>query len=548
MTFTNSIAICVFLPCVTFFSFTAGKCVNRKPHIIIVLADDMGWNDVSFRANQIPTPNMDALAYNGVILNNHYAQQVCTPSRAALMTGKYPIRLGMQSRALYGAEKRGLPLSENIMPQYLKLFGYSTYLVGKWHLGFSQSEYTPLQRGFDCHTGYWTGAISYYDHIYEDPGYPQYSGHSMRRNYTTAWDLVGKYATDIFTDEAVDLIENHPPSKPMFMFLSHLATHAGNEGKWLEAPQEEIDKFSYIHDPNRRTYAAMVSKLDQSIGKVVSALKQRRMLDNSVILFLSDNGAPNIGYFKNWGSNFPFRGEKATLWEGGVKVPAFIWSPLINSPSRVSTDLMHISDWLPTFVGLAGCTQLNETTGHDGYNQWNTISVGVPTPRKEVLIDIDEMNNREAIRVNKYKYINGASRSENQDGYLNRGTITAGHSPDYNISRVVYSPAWQSIRGPTTVDRNLESHITRLRRSATVNCRNSPGPSPCRNSACLFDLENDPCEEQDLSSVYPAIVQYMQTRLDSYRAELVPQTEFILYPEADPDKFNYTWSIWSNGY
>lgn len=131
------------------------------------------------------------------------------------------------------------------------------------------------------------------------------------------------------------------------------------------------------------------------------------------------------------------------------------------------------------------------------------------------------------------------------DGYLNRNTIVAGLIPDYNVTQLVLSAAWQSIRGPTTVDGSLVNHVSRLRSAAKVECANRPSPSPCRLSYCLFDLETDPCEEQDVSKLYPEIVQKLRTRLDSYRDKLVPQTAFVLDPEANPEKFNYTWSIWS---
>nr|CAD7413544.1 unnamed protein product [Timema poppensis] len=346
-----------------------------RPHIIFIVADDMGWNDVSFHgSDQIPTPNIDALAFNGVILNSQYAQPVCTPSRAALMTGKYPIHTGMQGYPLLGAEPRGLPPGK-LLPEYLRELGYTNRAIGKWHLGFYKRELTPTYRGFDSHLGYWTGFVSYYDYILQDKYTDgEFSGFDLRRNLTLARDLVGQYATDVFTDEAVRIISTHRETEPLFLYLAHLAPHAGNRGKLLEAPQEVVNKFDYIADPNRRTYAgeglqknknntrrAMVSKLDDSVGRVTEALQRRGMLGDSVIVFMSDNGGSTIGDFPNWGSNYPLRGLKDTLWEGGVRVPGFIWSPLLQQTPRVSNQVMHITDWLPTLYTAAGLFTLQLT-------------------------------------------------------------------------------------------------------------------------------------------------------------------------------------------
>lgn len=280
---------------------------KQKPHIIIILADDLGWNDVSFHgSDQIPTPNIDALAYNGIILNNHYVPALCTPSRSALMTGKNPIHLGMQHSVLFPTEPRGLPLSEKLLPEYLREIGYKTHAVGKWHLGYFKKEYTPTYRGFDSHFGYWNGLQDYYTHITQepDPAFSEFKGFDMRRNLTVAWDTVGKYSTDLFTNEAIRLINEHDTDRPMFLYLAHLAVHKGNEEQLFRAPDEEIAKFSYILDPERRIQAAVVSKLDQSVGDVMDALRNRGMLENSIVLFMSDNGAPSQGILNNKGSNY----------------------------------------------------------------------------------------------------------------------------------------------------------------------------------------------------------------------------------------------------
>ncbi|XP_075213044.1 arylsulfatase B-like [Lycorma delicatula] len=527
---------------------------NEQPNIIFIIADDMGWNDVSFHgSDQIPTPNIDALAFNGVILNNHYVQPVCTPTRAALMTGKYPIHTGMQGSPLWASEKRGLPLEEKTIAEHLKELGYSTNIIGKWHLGYYKLDYTPLHRGFDSHIGYWNGIISYYDHIMEEPlEHSSYAGYDFKRNYTTVWEYQGKYATDIFTEEAVNVINNHNKEKPLFLYLGHLAVHAGNEGKWLEAPQETIDKFKHIPNPNRRTYAAMVSKLDDSVGQVLSALQQNEMLSNSIVVFLSDNGAPLSGTFKNWGSNQPFRGEKATLWEGGVRTAAVVWSTQIKKSSRVSKQLMHVTDWLPTLYTAAGGNESNLNKELDGINMWPSITKNKPSPRKQVVININEINNYGAIVVRKdnkecgtvgtYKIIVGKppNKAINNIQYLEESSLTK----PYNVDDVLSSKANKAIKQVTDKQVN-DTIIKSLRNEATIVCTPAKTLSECED-ICLFDLDSDPCEQTDISESQNLLTMYMRDIYSVENKTVVPQLPSLLDSAANPALFNYTWSAWES--
>ncbi|CAL4134497.1 unnamed protein product, partial [Meganyctiphanes norvegica] len=185
----------IFNLCLSFLtglSFANSENNHSKPNIIIIVADDLGWNDVGFHGStQIPTPNIDALAYSGVILNNYYVQPICTPSRSALMTGKHPVHTGLNHGVIFGPQAYGIPLGINLLPQYLLDQGYSTRHVGKWHLGMAIKELTPIYRGFLSHFGYWTGHQDYYDHeAQEGPGW---WGYDMRRNMSVARDAYGTY-------------------------------------------------------------------------------------------------------------------------------------------------------------------------------------------------------------------------------------------------------------------------------------------------------------------------------------------------------------------
>lgn len=536
------------------FSFVPSVVLCQRPNIIFIVADDLGWNDLSFHgSNEIPTPNLDALAYNGVILNHMYVQPVCTPSRTALMTGKYPIHNGMQGLPLRGAEPSGVPLTEQLLPQYLRELGYSTKAVGKWHLGFFRKEYTPLYRGFDSHFGYLTGIVSYYDHILSEEYFHKsvtLSGHDMRRNSTTAWDTVGEYATDLFTREAVKVIEDQPLGEPLFLYLAHLAVHAGNEGKLLEAPQETINKFQYISNPNRRTYAAMVKKLDDSVGEVVAALQRKGMLENSIIVFTSDNGAPTgTEIYPNWGSNYPFRGVKNTLWEGGVRVPCIIWSPLFQQNPRVSSELMHISDWLPTLYTAAGGDRTRLPLNLDGVDQWASITLNKPSRRDTVLYNIDEVRRNAAIRRGAWKLVIGKFENGTRDGYY--GQIQPYKIPPMDYANIIDSKAYQGLQ---SVSRSLFIPISNafkmrsLRQQATQNCGVTLGPmasSPCPDGPCLFNLETDPCEQVNLAYSRQDISIELYELLKFYRATLVPQPNIPLDAvHADPRRFNDTWAPW----
>lgn len=519
------------------------------PHIIFILADDLGWNDVSFHgSSQIPTPNIDALAYNGVILNSHYSQAICTPSRAALLTGKYPMRLGMHGTPLVPAEDRALPEGK-IMPEYFRDLGYSTYLVGKWHLGYSRWNSTPTYRGFDHHFGPLNGFSSYYDYVatWRVNG-KDYNGFDLRRDKQPAWEVAGTYATDAFTDYATDVIQNHNAEKPLFMLMSHIAPHAGNDGKLLEAPQDTINRLNYIVDANRRTYAAMVAKIDESVGKIVQSLEQKNMLANTVIVFVSDNGAPTVGFFKNWGSNFPIRGIKKTLWEGGIRTVAFAWSPLIVQTGRVSTDLVHITDWLPTLFTAAGGDIGVLDPELDGIDQWSSLVYDLPSPRNDILINIDEKTRNAALRFYNWKLIVGTVDNGTYDGYFGESGLENIHPLEYNISAITESVASKTIR-KVSYSNTLETEFEDLRRQATLKCLNAKAKrNPCDPSngeVCLYDIPSDPCEENNLAQYFPSVVRRMKRALVDYRAGLSPQLNQEPDMEKDdPKLFEYTWNPW----
>ncbi|KAJ3658164.1 hypothetical protein Zmor_009922 [Zophobas morio] len=517
-------------------SLLPAEAANNRPHIIFILADDLGWNDVGFHGSgQIPTPNIDALAYSGLILQNYYVTAICTPSRSALMTGKYPIHTGMQHTVLYGAEPRGLPLTEKILPQYLKELGYTNRIVGKWHLGSYKRVYTPTYRGFDSHIGFWTGHQDYFDHTaVENPGW----GFDMRRNLDLAYDLHGQYSTDVFTEESVKIIKDHNVSTPLFLYLAHAAVHSGNPYNPLPAPDETVAQFSYIDNYKRQRFAAMLTKLDDSVGAVVKALSDKNMLQSSIIVFSSDNGGPAAGFNLNAASNYPLKGVKNTLWEGGVRGAGLLWSPLIKKPQRVAKQMMHVSDWLPTLLGAAGA-DISTLQNIDGTNLWDSLSDNTSSPRTEILHNIDDIYGNSALTVGPWKLLQGTTYNGAWDNWYG----PSGREYGYNVSQVINSVvglALKSLHQPLTPD-----VILKLRSLADVNCsKQNKAPIPCEplKEACLFNVVEDPCERRNVAKEYPQILKNLQEILEKYDATAIPPGNLPLDPRGDPKYWNYTFT------
>jgi arylsulfatase A-like enzyme len=388
-------------------SFAAAQAADQ-PNIVVILADDLGNADLGYRGSDIKTPNIDALASGGVRLESFYGMPVCTPARAELMTGRYAMRYGLETLVIFPSHTYGLPTDERTLPQALKDAGYETAMVGKWHLGHADQKYWPHNRGFDHFYGNLVGEVDYF---------------TKERGGIVDWQRDGKflkengYYTTLIGNEAVKIIDDHDTSKPLFLYVASLAPHAP-----YQAPKEDVDAYKDLPgDEHRHIYAAMITDLDTQVGRIVDALKQKDMLDNTLIMFSSDNGGATSALFatgarspeereesggvgleeKLPASNGELRGGKGSLHEGGVRVPAIVFWPAKLEP-RVVTEPLAMVDIMPTLLALAGATGSADHP-FDGKDMWPTLAEGRPSPHEDILINVEAF--RGAVRKGNWKLV-----------------------------------------------------------------------------------------------------------------------------------------------
>lgn len=371
---------------------------DKQPNIVYIIADDQGWADVGYHGSDIQTPNIDALARGGVRLEQFHAQPLCTQTRAALMTGRYPFRTGLQSAVIPSAGRYGLDTDEFLLPQALKAAGYRTLMVGKWHLGHADRKYWPRQRGFDYHYGAVLGEIDYFTH----------SAHGVMDWFRDDQPVKEEgYATQLMGDDAVRLIQQHDGKQPMFLYLAFTAPHTP-----YQVPKEYEDRYAAsIPDPTRRTYAAMITAMDDQVGRVVAALKARGMMEDTLIVYQSDNGGVTSAKFAGESdvskitlpaSNAPWRDGKGTLYEGGTRVIALAhWQGRLK-PGSIVDQPMHVVDMLPTLVGVAGGSAKGPKP-IDGLDMWRTIAGQAPSPREQTIYSIEPQ--QAAIAKGKWKMV-----------------------------------------------------------------------------------------------------------------------------------------------
>ncbi len=414
-----------------------------RPHVVIVLADDLGWKDVGFHGSTIRTPTLDRLAANGAALNTFYVQPYSSQTRAALLTGRYPMRYGLQSLSVGRTSTYGLPSEERTLAEALKAAGYRTAYVGEWLLGHTKPEFWPTRRGFGAFYGSLAGTQE----------------SVLRKGAKSDWRRGDKpipdfgVVTDLLTKEAVSLIQRHDDPAPLFLMLSY-----NSPARYGDAPRALLDSYAALTDDTRRSYAAAVTQLDSAIGEVVAALEKRRMLNDTLLIFFSDNGGAVPNRFTTGdgdvrspaADNGRFREGKGSLYEGGVRAVALAQWPGRIPPGTIVNEPLHVTDVHATVLALAGAS-VPEANKIDGVHVGPVLTERRRSIRKDVLLNVEEF--RGALRMGEWKLI---------------------------------------------VHTALPAKIE------------------------LFDVANDPDEAENQASAYPDRVKELQERLNAYAYEMAP--------------------------
>ena len=359
-----------------------------RPDIVFLLIDDLGFADCGFNGGQqIKTPNIDRLAKAGAILEHHYVQPVCSPTRSTLLTGRYPTRTGVYSIVSPHAAW-GLPLAERTLADALKQAGYATEIVGKWHLGEFKPAYLPLARGFDHHYGHYFGMLDYFTH---------------ERGGEIDWYRDGQkvkeagYTTHLLRDEACRVIARQPKEKPLFLYVPFNGVHGP-----FQAPEAYLKPYPELKG-NRQKLAGMLAAIDEAVGKIEDALRQAGRLENTLIVFSGDNGGPPPG------DNTPLRDHKGSIFEGGVRSAAFAcWPGRIPAGQRLR-EPMHMVDWYPTLIKQGGGS-LEQKLPIDGLDVWPMLTAKATSPHDAILCVSTQGPARAAVRMGEWKLlVNGGA-------------------------------------------------------------------------------------------------------------------------------------------
>lgn len=379
VTITTAIALLF-----TLVACAHGAQKETRPNIILILADDLGYADVGFNGSpDILTPNLDSLANNGIRFSQAYAAHpFCGPSRAGLLTGRYPHKFGSQFNLpdIPHSGGLGVPVSETYISEVLKQAGYLTGVIGKWHLGEAEA-FHPNNRGFDEFYGFLPGGHHYHPSYFNARvDALRQAGRTNIHHYLQPLEHNGvevreeEYLTDGLSREAVNFVAKaHTKKQPFFLYLAYNAPHTP-----LEATEADMAMFPHIKDKNRKTYAGMVYAVDRGVKRVVDELKRTGEFDNTLIVFMSDNG----GKLAAGANNGPLRAGKGSVYEGGHRSPMFFhWPKNITTP-REYTHLVHALDFFPTFAGLAQA-EVPKALDLDGKNIWPAIQKNTAAHKDE---------------------------------------------------------------------------------------------------------------------------------------------------------------------
>jgi arylsulfatase A-like enzyme len=439
---------------------------EAQPNILVMVADDLGWADVGYHGGDIDTPSLDLLAEQGVQLNRFYTTPICSPTRAALMTGRDPIRLGVAYGVILPWDNTGVHPDEHFMPQSFQSAGYQTAMVGKWHLGHAQMTYHPNNRGFDHFYGHLHTEVGFY------PPFANQGGKDFQQNGISIDD--DGYETYLLADEVSRYIRERDKERPFFMYMPFIAPHTP-----LDAPIALQKKYKNINtdlpparsrqtDDTRRIsammlqpsarpmYAAVVDAMDQAIGQVLQTLEDEGIADNTLVLFFSDNGGAAYSY--GGANNAPLRGGKGETFEGGIRVVSLLRWPAVLDGGQQFDQIMSVMDVFPTLAAAAGI-EAGNTFELDGRNMWPAIALGETVALKEPLMFASEI-------------------------------------PIYGSFKfTAFDEDWK-----------LVQEVEQEQLSITV-------------TNYLFDIANDPNEYTNLASAHPDIVEQLSQAIHDWRAQ-----------------------------
>ena len=474
---STSATVTLLLALVAASNLLAAEAAD-KPHIVYVLVDDWGWANAGYHRNpptrEVDTPNIDALVKDGLELDQFYAYQFCSPSRSSLMTGRLPIHVNDQNYNIQNYNPKdpvsgyaGIPRNMTGIASKLKKAGYATHMVGKWHAGGATPDHIPTGRGFDTSFGYLCGYNDYYTEIFQSCG---------KTPIVDLWDSdkpgtglngtgADHYEEALFEERLMDIITSHNTSTPLYLYYPAHLVHAPPE-----VPDRYVEKFDFITYKPRQIYSAMVKYLDDVIGNLTSALKQRGLWDNLLFVLTADNGGP-----LETANNYPMKGGKFSDWQGGIRVNGLVSGGYLPEKMKgQKTDgYIHLADWYATFCSLAGVDPTDEAAAKanlppiDSLNMWPLISGQNSTSPRT---DIPASHN--TLISGDYKIITGSLR--------------------YSI--------YTGPQFPNETTTSKEIHTT-------YNC----------GDGCLFNIKQDPNELYNLAEKMPDTLKTMQQKLAKYQ-------------------------------
>ncbi len=390
-------ALCPAVLGILGFDVAAFAAADR-PNVIVFVADDLGWSDPGFRGSRIETPTLDSLARDGLVFERFYATPICSPTRAALHTGRDPMRLGVAYNTLMAWHTNGVHPDERFMSEAFRDAGYQTAMVGKWHLGHAQQTYHPNARGYSHFYGHLHTEVGYY------PPFSAQGGKDFQRNGKSI-EAEG-YETFLLAKEASRFVRERDPARPFFLYVPFLAPHtpldapAELKQKYADLPDDRPPSRSAFSDESRRisrsleqpsarpVYAAVVDAMDQAIGQVLATVEAEGIRENTIVLFMSDNGGAT--YAGGGADNSPLRGGKGETFEGGIRVVALMrWPERIEAGTKIA-DIVSVMDVFPTLAAAAGIAPGN-TRPFDGRNLWPALAERKPIGLERKLFFAAEM-------------------------------------------------------------------------------------------------------------------------------------------------------------